>query len=72
MIPCPQCGGTGEALDPAALRRFRESKRIGLREMARRLGVSHVYLGEVERGVRAASGRKLLELAVEYGKYWHG
>lgn len=34
------------------LRDTRERAGISLREMARQLGVSHVYLGEVERGLR--------------------
>ena len=72
MTACPHCGGSGEAPDAGALRRWRESKRISLREMARRLGVSHVYLGTVERGKRAVSGRRLLELQAQYGRYWHG
>lgn len=34
------------------VRRYRVEARLSLREVADKLGVSHVYLGEVERGVR--------------------
>jgi transcriptional regulator with XRE-family HTH domain len=40
------------------LRRHRVAARLSLREAAAALGVSHVYLGEVERGVRPPLQRK--------------
>ena len=34
------------------LRSVREFERVSLRGMAKEMGISHVYLGEVERGIR--------------------
>lgn len=54
--PCPHCNGTGKVPDDAAigkrLRALRLSKNVTLREMARRLGVSVMWLSDLERGKR--------------------
>ena len=43
----------------AFIRRERESKEIGLREMAKKVGVSPTYMSKVERDeFHAASGRQ--------------
>ena len=42
----------------AYVREMREKARRSLREIANQLNVSHVYLGEVERGVRGPMDKK--------------
>lgn len=58
---CPKCAGTGKVTDPyaegRALREFRKSKAVSLREMSRRLQVSAAFLSDVELGKRGARGR---------------
>jgi transcriptional regulator with XRE-family HTH domain len=52
----PTAAGAAESPKPtrfgAYLRRMRIRGGYSLREVARAVGISHVYLGEVERGVR--------------------
>ncbi len=61
MVPahCRSCERTKRAETGAKLRGQRMKAGLSLRAMAKLLGVSHVYLGEVERGDRA--GHKLRE-----------
>lgn len=51
-IACPQCEGAGEIGDATGkqLRKARLRAKIGLREMAGRIGLSPAYLSEVETG----------------------
>ena len=42
----------------AYVREAREQAKLSMREVANKLGVSHVYLGEVERGVRGPMDQK--------------
>ena len=42
----------------AYVREAREQAKLSLRQVANKLGVSHVYLGEVERGVRGPMDQK--------------
>jgi transcriptional regulator with XRE-family HTH domain len=53
---CPCCGGTGEVDDPyeigISMRRLRESKSISLREVARRMDKSAMFVSHLERGMR--------------------
>ena len=42
----------------AYVREMREQAKLSLRQVANKLGVSHVYLGEVERGVRGPMDKK--------------
>ena len=42
----------------AYVREAREQAKFSLRQVANKLGVSHVYLGEVERGVRGPMDQK--------------
>ncbi len=52
-VPCPTCGGCGLIpKDGSAWRTAR--KRLGLsqRAVAEAMGVSHAYIGELERGTR--------------------
>lgn len=60
---CRHCNGTGEVPDwrifGAKVRKARESKGLGLREVARRAECSAAYVSDMERGMRGAPG-------------WHG
>ena len=60
---CEACGGTGgiDGVDPKSMRRHREAKGVGLRELARRLDFSASYLSDVERGRRTATDRIVKE-----------
>lgn len=59
FIPCERCGGTGVIPDSHRigmnLRLIRKNERIGLRELARRLGVSAGNLHDLEHGRRSLS-----------------
>ncbi|HYF25318.1 MAG TPA: helix-turn-helix transcriptional regulator [Baekduia sp.] len=59
----------GRRLPPLGkqLRGWRESRGMALRQLARRLGVSHVYLYEVETGRRRLSEKRLVHFAEMYG-----
>lgn len=64
---CHRCGGSGvEPRDPreegAEMRAAREARRIGLREMARRLNVTAAYVSDLERGRRAWTGPAALRI----------
>lgn len=65
---CPRCGGTGYVTDPkvegAEMRAKRTKRGIGLREAARRVGVSPAYLCDLEHGRRRWS-QKLRALLIE-------
>lgn len=52
-IPCPTCGGHGVLPKDGTLWR-KERKSLGLsqRVVAAAMGVSHAYIGELERGTR--------------------
>ena len=47
----------------AVIRRYREWKRLSRRELAERAGMSHVYVGEIERGQKDASSHTLCLIA---------
>lgn len=47
------------------IRRARSEKKLGLRELGRRIGRSHAYLGDIERGNRVPTEEILLELAAQ-------
>lgn len=51
---CQKCSGAGRvsAINGACARWLREKSGVGLREMARRLGVSAAYVSDAERGRR--------------------
>ena len=63
-MKCPTCNGTG--LKPnqkeigVALRGLRFEAGVGLRPMARLLGISHSYLSQLESGKRKW-GRSLID-----------
>jgi transcriptional regulator with XRE-family HTH domain len=46
------------------LRQKRVAAKLSLREVAERLGVSHVFIGELERGVRGVLARERWEALV--------
>lgn len=54
--PCHCCHGSGAEVDEkkasAMLKKLRVRAGIGLREMARRIGVSHSFLSQLEGGRR--------------------
>lgn len=56
MKSCPKCNGSGRVPDDAAigakLRAARIKKGVSLREMARRLDVSAMWICDLERGKR--------------------
>lgn len=49
--PCPSCNGKGSltAYDGAALRRYREARKVGLNDAAHAMGVSGTHLSNIER-----------------------
>lgn len=52
VSPCPRCQGAGSLPTGPAMREARQRVSVGLREMARRLGVSSGYLRDLEAGRR--------------------
>lgn len=62
---CRKCGGTGKELDPTGvghqMRRMRQLKNIGLREMATRMKISPPYLSDLELGRRDWTEEKIAE-----------
>lgn len=68
---CPRCGGIGRILVDVEQGRLCRQKReqAGLtgREVAKRMGISAVYLSDLERGNRGWSWRRLqqFEAALE-------
>lgn len=54
--PCHCCHGSGAEVDEkkasAMLKKLRVKSKIGLREMARRIGISHSFLSQLEAGNR--------------------
>lgn len=54
-VDCKHCGGTGKQPGPEAraqLRAAREKAGISMRKLAKALGQSYGYIGDVERGAR--------------------
>lgn len=51
-ITCGSCGALREVVRGSWLRRKRESAEVSLRQIARELKLSAVYLSDVERGKR--------------------
>ena len=58
---CPKCGGKGTVLVPngGAIRDRRMKLRLSLRVAAQRIGISHIYLTDVENGRRGVSKNNL-------------
>ena len=56
-LKCSKCGGSGQILNPviegAAYRSTRIKRGLSLREVARRMNISAMYLCDLERGRRA-------------------
>ncbi len=54
--PCHCCNGSGAELDPVKagklMSKLRTKAGIGLRDMARRIGISHSFLSQLEAGKR--------------------
>lgn len=50
-----------------AFRTVRESKHLGLRQLARRVGKSHQFLGRLEAGSATASEATMQRIALELG-----
>ena len=48
-----------------AIKAFRESKHIGTRELARRVGISHQFMVRIQQGTRGASELTLFRIAKE-------
>lgn len=63
--PCPHCEGTGHTPDLVAigaqLRALREAAGLSLRDLAKLLHCSHVYLGDLERGLRPIPARRIAQ-----------
>jgi transcriptional regulator with XRE-family HTH domain len=55
-MKCDKCGGTGvlnsSKLTGKRVRDKRTMLKIGLRQMANEMGVSHAYLSQLEHGLR--------------------
>lgn len=62
---CPHCSGKGKVADDAALgaemRKLRVAAGISLRGMAKRLGLSAPYVGDLELGQRAWHTQRVAE-----------
>ena len=60
---CPECGGGGTVADPAAIgarmRELREKARLTGREVARRLGLSAMYVCDLEHGRRGWNAERM-------------
>lgn len=56
LVPCDCCNGSGQIYDHAAIGKHMQKVRtdagLSLREVARRLGLSAPYVGDLERGYR--------------------
>ena len=66
MAYCEHCDHcNAEILDGPNLRKRRQSVGLTLREMSRRVGVSAVYLSDIERNLRRVkvkgTGRRILD-----------
>lgn len=63
MRVCPECGGGGCVADPLAIggrmREMREKARLTLREVARRLGLSAMYICDLEHGRRGWNAERV-------------
>ncbi len=59
VVPCPRCGGKGtvEMADPGSLRAARLAAGLSLRRLGELIGVSAMYLCDIESGNRAATER---------------
>lgn len=51
-MPCPTCGAPRSIVDGAWLRQRRNAAHFSLRDMGARLGLSIVYLSDIERNNR--------------------
>ena len=69
---CPCCDGSGEELDPEVVGREMYARRtdanIGLRALAKRLGISHTYLTLLEQGKRKWTPTLVHDYLNEIGK----
>ena len=56
-VPCRRCAGVGTipVYDGEKLRALREKAGLSLRALAGRLGLSHVYLSDIEHNRRGIS-----------------
>lgn len=56
---CKRCGGRGKVrtVHPASLRERRKAAGLGLREFAKKIGVTPAYLSDVELGRRGVTAR---------------
>ena len=66
---CEHCNA--EILDGASFRHRRQQSGISLRELGRRVGISAVYLSDIERNLRrvktTGTGRRLLDELARMG-----
>ena len=53
-VNCPTCGGGGKVpkYNPRWLRAVREEAGVSLRQTAKAIGISPMYLSDIERGKR--------------------
>lgn len=69
---CPCCDGTGKELDPvkvgSEMQALRTKAMIGLRSLAKRLGLSHTYLTLLEQGKRKWTPQLVHDYLEEIGK----
>lgn len=57
LDPCPRCGTPQEVINGFWLRAKRIKAGVGLRELARELGISACYLSDMERNRRTCPPR---------------
>lgn len=62
-MECPKCMGTGKIVNPesfgAEMRAMREAEGYTLRDMAKRMKISAMFLSDMERGRRNWSGDRI-------------
>lgn len=68
-LRCGTCGGTGkvDCIPGDQMRSMREDAGISIREMARRIGISPMYLSDLELGRRRFSDQLAEEFVKEIG-----
>ena len=65
---CPTCGSQMKETTGSFLRAWRAQQNVGLREMARKLGLSAAYLSDVELNRRRATREIVAGYGLENGK----
>ena len=74
-MACPKCQGAGILISPeffgGEMRAQREAEGITLREMAKRMKISAMFLSDMERGKRNWSGERVALFRQIISKHAH-